>query len=142
MTRIDFYLLQDSAAERLRFACRLAEKAYRTGSRVYIQTASRDQAAQLDELLWTFRAGSFVPHTLAGTAGAAAAPVVIGAQDAPGAAAELLVNLAPAVPQTFRDYQRVAEIIDQNDDNKKAGRERFRFYKDNGCEPETHTIPS
>lgn len=139
MSRIDFYILnQGTAADRLRFACRLTEKAWRAGHRVFVQTATREQAMQFDELLWTFRAGSFVPHALATAPDGA--PIVIGEHDAPDNAHDLLVNLGNAIPDAFRDYRRVAEIIDTDADNKKAGRERFRFYKDNGCEPETHTI--
>ncbi len=144
MARVDFYILQAGApTDRLRFACRLAEKAYRAGHRVFIQTANREQTVLLDELLWTFRAGSFVPHTSSGATPATdAPPVVIGEQHHPGEATDLLVNLTNAVPDIFRSYQRVAEIIDQHEDTKKSGRDRFRFYKDNGCEPETHAIPS
>ena len=141
MTRVDFYILQDgAAADRLRFVCRLTEKAWRAGHQVFVQTATREQAMQLDELLWTFRAGSFVPHAL--TTATDEVPIVIGERNRPNSAHDLLVNLTNAPPDAFRDYQRVAEIIDQDEDNKKAGRERFRFYKDNGCELETHTISS
>ena len=39
MTRIDFYIVQHSEpSSRERFACRLAEKAYRLGHRIYIHT--------------------------------------------------------------------------------------------------------
>lgn len=64
--RVDFYVLAGpKPAARLRFACRLAEKAYRLDHRVHLQTGSAAEAEQLDELLWTFRQGSFVPHELA-----------------------------------------------------------------------------
>ncbi|MEZ5578324.1 MAG: DNA polymerase III subunit chi [Candidatus Competibacteraceae bacterium] len=43
-------------------ACRLADKAYGLGHTVYLFTASEARAAALDDLLWTFRQDSFVPH--------------------------------------------------------------------------------
>lgn len=141
MPRVDFYILNHGAAtDRLRFACRLTEKAWRAGHRVFVRTATREQAMQFDEMLWTFRAGSFVPHVLAGAPDDA--PIVIGERDVPDSAHDLLVNLGDTTPDTFRDYPRIAEIVDTDEDSKKAGRERFRSYKDGGCELETHTISS
>ena len=65
MTRIDFYLPGAGARDnRFGLACRLADKAYHQGRRVYLHAASAEQARHLDRLLWTFRDQSFVPHGL------------------------------------------------------------------------------
>jgi DNA polymerase III subunit chi len=65
MTRVDFYVLPDAdPAQRPLLACKLAEKAYGQGLKVYIHTATEGEALHLDELLWTFRAGSFLPHAI------------------------------------------------------------------------------
>ena len=66
MARVDFYILAQSD-ERARhvLACKLAEKAWRLDNTVYIHTRDRSDAESIDELLWTFRDGSFVPHGLA-----------------------------------------------------------------------------
>ncbi|MEA2080825.1 MAG: DNA polymerase III subunit chi, partial [Pseudomonadota bacterium] len=65
MTQVDFYLLQDDSAQnRISFACRLADKAYRLGNRVFIHTESAEQSRRLDDLLWTFQQNSFVPHAI------------------------------------------------------------------------------
>ncbi len=67
MARVDFYVLQ-RADERSRhtLACKLAEKAYRLDNSVYIHAKTHQDAEHLNELLWTFRDGSFVPHALSG----------------------------------------------------------------------------
>ena len=78
-TRVDFYVLNTNLpGGRLKLTCRVVEKAYKQGNRVLIQTAGREQAMQLDELLWTFRAGSFIPHSLADSTANIASPVIIG----------------------------------------------------------------
>ena len=65
MTKVDFYVLGTSGDRaRQHFACRLAEKAYRLDNTIHIRTIDQRAAEQLDELLWTFRDGSFVPHEL------------------------------------------------------------------------------
>ncbi|MGI9329247.1 MAG: DNA polymerase III subunit chi [Gammaproteobacteria bacterium] len=141
-TRIDFYVLDDSSAEaRLRFACRLAEKAVHLNNRVIALAADESVARHLDELLWTFRAESFVPHAVAEDAAAEALPVMISfGADAPQAQGDLLINLTPAVPACYESFARVAEIIDSSDECRQQGRTRFSFYRNNGLEPQTHKI--
>ncbi|MBT8131776.1 MAG: DNA polymerase III subunit chi, partial [Gammaproteobacteria bacterium] len=63
MTQIDFYILQDKGSALLgRFACRLVDKAWQRGLRCHINVESQDQAALIDDMLWTFRDISFLPH--------------------------------------------------------------------------------
>lgn len=150
MARIDFYVLNESGeASRQRFACRLAEKAYRLKHTVHIRTATRQQAELLDDLLWTFRDGSFVPHQLQGTADAASAgpaqaPITIGHTIARGGAdAEpfaLLINLSDAVPQDTNAFPRVAEIVTSDDDCRRRSRQLFADYRSQGHSLETHDI--
>ncbi len=77
--RVDFYILPgDAPAARDQLGCRLAEKACKMGHKVYLHTESEAHARRLDELLWTFRAGSFLPHALLGDDPQPAPPVLIG----------------------------------------------------------------
>jgi DNA polymerase-3 subunit chi len=65
MTRIDFYLTNDTSNTGKDIAvCKLTHKAFRLGHNVYILTSNPEESAQLDRLLWTFSAGSFIPHGL------------------------------------------------------------------------------
>ncbi len=145
MTRIDFYILESDDSRREQFACRIAEKAYRLGHGVYIHTADPQQAAQLDKLLWTFKQGSFIPHGIDGQSPDPDAAVLIGhnaeldtSSHAKGR--EVLINLAQDIPLFFSAFKRVAEVIDQNSENKIKGRERFKFYRDRGYSLDTHPI--
>jgi DNA polymerase-3 subunit chi len=122
MSRVDFYVLAGTGEpSRHKFACRLAEKAYRLNHTVHIHTASRQQAELLDELLWTFRDGSFVPHEL------------IGGQD-------LLINLTGEVPEMAGSFPRVAELVTSDEQSKQQSRKRFVHYRELGAELETHNI--
>lgn len=165
MTRIDFYILPDSASSsRPLLACRLADKAYRLGHHVYIHTESQEQAAYLDDLMWTFSQGSFLPHALVGTT-REPPPVLIGHDTddtqgraeakgsasvaggrMPGAApmtgTDVLINLAGSVPSFFSRFERVAEIVDQSDTQKQVARERYRFYRDRGYALQSHNVPT
>jgi DNA polymerase-3 subunit chi len=139
--RIDFYVLPGQELNgRLSLACRLAEKAYGLGYRVYLHAASPEQARQLDDRLWTFRQGSFVPHTLCPPAEGDASPVLIGSEETPPPAAGVLINLSDTVPAFFERYERVAELVDQQPSVLAKSRERFRFYRNQGYEPVSHRL--
>ncbi|MDR2877054.1 MAG: DNA polymerase III subunit chi [Chromatiales bacterium] len=140
--RIDFYILADaSLGTREQFACRIVEKAYRMGHRVYLFTDSEAHAARIDGLLWTFRDGSFVPHARLAERIEPAPPVLIGNDSGDGAPdADIIINLTTTAPACFQRYERVAEIVDASDDGRRSGRERFRYYREQGIEPQSHPI--
>jgi len=143
MTQIDFYILNDSQHGALPlFTCRLTEKAYRQGHQVYIHTESDRQLKQLDELLWTFRDGSFLPHRIhaAGSDIAADQPILLGHTAEPEGPGDVLLNLAGAVPSFFSRFNRVAELVGGEDTQVAAARSRYRFYKDRGYTLNTHNL--
>lgn len=143
MTQVDFYILPDQhTGAREAFACRVIEKAYQKGHYVYVHTESTEQARHMDEILWTFRDGSFVPHFRTAEAGETNTPVLIGHQGEPPLEADVLVNLAQDVPLFFSRFLRVAEIIGEDEEQKRHGRERFRFYRDRGYPLNSHKIES
>lgn len=138
--RVDFYVLNTTGiAGRLNFVCRLTEKAYGRLAAIYAHTDSGDTARQLDEMLWTFRQGSFVPHQiLDGTE--PRAPVRIGTDEHCMESGDLLINLTGEVPAFAKQFDRIAEIVDAEPHVREASRARFRQYREMGLEPVTHTI--
>ena len=131
MTQVDFYVLPESTPRgRALFTCKLAEKAFSLGHRSFVHLASEAEAQELDNLMWTFRDRSFLPHCLAGED--AQAPVHLGFGQEPAEDFHLLINLGNEVPRFFSRFERVAEVVDANDQIREQGRERFRFYKDRG----------
>jgi len=141
MNQVDFYVLstEDDQGRRL-LACKLTEKAWRLGLRVYIRTASEAESAALDDLLWTFRQGSFVPHGRQSAAGWEDAPVMIGdGREALPEGADLCVNLGAAEVEAGT-CARVAEIIDQEGTRRQWGRDRYRRYRERGFEIRTHKL--
>ena len=141
MTRVDFYILQDSQPNaRHLFACKLTEKAYKQGHRVYINTASAEQLSQLDRLLWTFRDGSFLPHGCYGSGDPGEQPVLIGYAVEPEGCSDVLVNLANDIPAFFSHFDRVAELVGGDDAEREAARGRYRFYQDRGYTLNAHKL--
>lgn len=141
MPRIDFYVLPDQKENgRALLACRLADKAYRLGHTVYLFTPSEARAAALDDLLWTFRQDSFVPHERYPLISAEGSPVLIGIASPVEVNAQVLINFTDALPDGFERYERVVELVDAHPDVLAKSRERFKQYRDRGFTPETHKL--
>lgn len=141
MTQVDFYVLpNDNLQQRVQFACRLADKAYRLGHRVYIHTESAQQTRLLDELLWTFQQNSFIPHAVIQDVSEAQPPVQLGHDAEPDASHQVLINLAPEVPLFFSRFERVAELVNSDATLRQQGRSRYSFYKERGYPLRTHEI--
>jgi len=143
MGRVDFYVLRTSGEPaRFQFACRLAEKAWRLSHTVHLRTSDDGAARQLDELLWTFRDGSFVPHEviIAGGQTDAEAPVTIGTSLPSGRGAALLINLGGDAAEVDDHCPRIAEIVSADDDALRDSRRRYARYRDLGHTLETHKL--
>ncbi len=103
MTRVDFYVLPNAdPAQRPLLACKLAEKAYGQGLKVYIHTASASDTQQLDELLWTFRDGSFLPHAIHSAVNGEPPPILLGHDHEPTGHTDVLINLGTDIPTFLR----------------------------------------
>lgn len=136
--RIDFYLLGTTATDACEnFCCRLTEKAYRQGYQVFIFTGDTALTRALDLHLWTFRAGSFVPHATAEQADGE--PVIIGEQP-PSADIGLLINLTTQCPNHWQRLTRIAEIATEQPNSLQHARERFRCYRVGGAQPTYHRL--
>jgi DNA polymerase III subunit chi len=140
--RVDFYVSETAGVEtRLRLACRVAEKAYLAKQTVIVWFDDAALLPKFDELLWTFGDGSFVPHDVVSADGApAAAPVALTTGPLPAGHADVLINLGQTVPPSFGQFARVAEFIDARPEVRAAGRERFKAYRGQSIEPQTHTV--
>lgn len=141
MARVDFYVLkQDGEQARRLFACRLAEKAYKLDNTVHIIAPNREAAERVDDLLWTFRDGSFVPHHLLGSSGDLESPVTIGCDHDEVGPRDLLINLCDDIPPMAESFPRVAELVTSDSECKQKSRVRFVAYRDQGHEIDTHDV--
>jgi len=140
MTQIDFYILTDTSVRNIEYiCCQITEKAMIQKKSVYIQVSSAEQANRLDELLWKYKPESFLAHknlletNETGNISTYDYPIVIGmGEDIIDNYDQVLINLDDHIPPFFSRFHRVAEMVSNNNEDKKAARERYRFYKDRG----------
>ena len=139
MTLVGFYVVQTSdSGQRLRVAARLADKAFQRGHRVFINATDEAQATELNELLWSFRPASFLPHGLHGQEHSET--IAIGWGQEPNNHNDLLINLQLEIPSFFSRFARVAEVVTQEPDSLAALRKSWTFYKERGYQLEKHDL--
>jgi len=137
--QIDFYVLKQPSAKASMAACDLALTMWERNQRVFVASKSEKACRQLDELMWQYPEGRFLPHALADQADAGKAMVVIGALSALNTA-DVVINLCPeAIPQPER-FSRILEIVPPADEERMTSRVKYRAYQELGLVPRTQEI--
>jgi DNA polymerase-3 subunit chi len=136
-TRVDFH---SKVADKVNYACRLVRKARAADCRVVIYSDNDAQLRALDEALWTFSELDFLPHAMAADALAIQTPVIL-ANNVDGTLPhhQILINLSSETPTNFILFERMLEIVSTESADAAAGRERYRYYQQQG-HPLTHFV--
>lgn len=138
--RIDFYKLNSQNRTSIsKFCCQLADKVVKMGKPVFVRTKDAAESRLLDDIMWTFSDSSFVPHAVQGDAGETDVPVTIG-HDTSASRGYLLINLGDDLPENARNYERIAEIINDAPEILQHGRERYSAYKKDAYPLHYHEI--
>lgn len=138
---VDFYILNTFMQEDVyRFICRLIDKAYLLQKKIYIQVNSNEEGQRLDDLLWTFRDISFIPHSYleANTTLDPMLSVNIATKKPSKLDAEILFNLSHEVPTYFPEFSRIIEVV--SEEKKNQSRQKYKFYKAQNCQLTMHNI--
>lgn len=127
MTRIDFH---SNVPDKLVYACRLVRKAWLAQNKVVLMADDAAQMAQLDAQLWSFSDVDFLPHVPAGDPLAPLTPIILTDADTLELPHfDILINLSRRAPAHAGSFQRVFEIISQDEQDAAAGRQRYTAYK-------------
>ena len=131
MTKVFFY---HNAPERLAAAVSLIGRVARQKKSILVYAPDEALASALDRQLWIDPPTGFTPHVREHSPLAAETPVIITGDAESATQIERLFNLSMEVPPGFSRFTSLIEIVGQADDERQAGRERVRFYKDRGYE--------
>jgi DNA polymerase-3 subunit chi len=142
--RTDFYLLkQADEKSQLLTVCRIVEKAYLKFHQIFIYTQNESQSEILDKLLWTFHETSFIPHQPyeSDSNSQILPPILIShaALTSPPVQ-DILVNLNSVVPDFFKSFQRIIEVVPEEPTARANAREKYRFYREQACELHSHNL--
>ncbi len=133
MATVSFYHLKTpQQLGKLRLVCQLAGTAFRKGHKVYISALDEAQCEQLDQLLWTFAANSFIPHVSLlnnRNPDLDKFPVVIGYKEPAEKFNDVLISLQPVIQPYAQQFQRVVEPVDANSQDEEQAKVKFEQYR-------------
>jgi DNA polymerase-3 subunit chi len=137
MTQVDFYIHVDN---KLRMLCTLAGKALARKMRLLVLTPDAEATEQTGRMLWMQPAIGFLPHCRSSHRLAAVTPIIVDHVAEPIVHEQILVNLQAQCPAVFSRFERVIEIVTDDDADRELARERYRFYRDRGYEIRSHDM--
>lgn len=141
LKQIDFYILANNDYQS--FACRLLEKIYQEKLQAFVYVEDHAKAKELNDLLWTFRDISFVPHRALDETENISAPIFINyLQPEPDEIShyDILLVLAPVLPDQCEEFSRLILIVPENDHWKNAARNFYKQLTQQGYQINTHKI--
>lgn len=137
--QVDFYVLANAGQSAERLACQLAMMAWEQGHRVAVLTEDEHAARALDETMWDYPAGRFLPH--ATNASDDETPVSIDTNLADiEQGRSVLINLSDSPVDAPGRFKRLLEIVPAAEQKRLASREKFRAYRKLGLDPASHKM--
>jgi len=108
--------------------------------KLYVYAGAEEVAGHMDDLMWTFRDVSFLPHALDGSEGDDGEYITIGWGEYERSDRQVMINLTSAVPSFIHRFERIVEFVPAGDTDRQLARNRYRQYRDAGCELHNHDL--
>jgi len=137
--QVDFYVLASAEQSAKHIACRLAMKAWEQGYRVMVLAADENEAALLDGIMWDFPVGRFLPHSRGAADTDTPVSIDVHGAEIPGGR-DVVINMADLPVSEPGRFKRLLEIVPGAEQQRRASRQKFRVYREQGLEPSTHDM--
>jgi len=131
MTRIIFY---SNLADKQITLLNLVQQALEKRHLVTILAEGEQAASQVNSALWQGGASSFLPNVLTSHTHAAETPVLIDWQEKTLFQDDILINLTQQQLTAFSRFRQLIELVSNDEEDKAAARQRYKFYRDRGYE--------
>ncbi|MFC2089107.1 DNA polymerase III subunit chi [Calditrichota bacterium] len=129
-----------SVANKMRVVCDLIENEYMNGRRVIVNVADESEGKSLDQMLWSWKQSSFIPHAFV--------PELLDQSDDPvlitdnlytNLSYDTLILVSPLPVEKFDWFHTVIDFAEKYNPTKiVADRDRFKLYRDKNIILETH----
>ncbi|WP_445114687.1 DNA polymerase III subunit chi [Acinetobacter sp. WZC-1] len=130
MAKISFYLFEKSPERQVESTCRLCRKILRQNASIWLHCPDQALQQQLDERLWSFDASSFLPHGI----DQPNAPICI-SSGLPATSDWIVFNFNNQALEQASQFSHIIEVIENDEQAKQTGREKFRAYRTSGIVP-------
>ena len=109
-----------------------------------ILCSTKAQAEDFDELVWQFPSDKFIPHNLYGEGPDMGTPVEVIWQSAYQSMTKLrntalVINLSQLYIENIGQIRHIIDFVPVQDEEKEKARERYKRYKQAGCQLEYKT---
>lgn len=129
MTDISFYHLLTTPLEAA--LPRLMEKTLASGMHAVVKVSSEQQMDKLNDILWTYRPDSFLPHGAMNDPYPEQQPVYLTLRDENPNGAQLLVIADGSTVADPSAYTKILDMFDGHDETAvTAARARWKTYKE------------
>jgi len=131
MTEVIFV---ETSASRMEIrACEIAEENYAQGRKLQIIALDQEQAERLDDLLWTFKPDSFVPHGLwVGSLDEPDQPVVITTRKERVLGMDSLLMMGYSEVDLVSRFSHAVHLVVDTEERLDSSRRYWTLLKDAG----------
>lgn len=129
MADIRFYHMEQTTLDRA--LPMILTKAYGSGQKILIRVPDKKEANRLNDLLWTFKDDSFLPHGLASDDRASQHPILITTEQDNVNDAGILILTHGCTHDDVGSFNMVCEMLDGRVQSQIAdARTRWKSYKE------------
>jgi DNA polymerase-3 subunit chi len=129
MTRVEFYF---NVTDKLAKATELCERAVAKGRQLTLFTQDDLMSQSLQQTLWQHTPTSFLPSAYPQDDASAQAPIILDTTGSHLIQDDILINLKTEHPPFFSRFRYLVELVGNDEDDKVAARQRYKFYRDRG----------
>ncbi len=129
-TEIIFLTL--SVANKLRVVCDVVDDEFSIGNKVVINVSDENEGKTLDNMLWSWKQSSFIPHNFADSLTESNQdPVLIATDISENISYDTLILVHPADLEICNNYKRVIDFAEKYNPTKlETDRKRYKLYRD------------
>ncbi len=128
-----------SVANKLRVVCDVVENEFALGNKVIINVKDEEEGKTLDNMLWSWKQSSFIPHSFtASLSDSMKDPVLITTDISENLSYNTLILVNPSEVENFNNYNTVIDFAEKYNPTKlETDRKRYKLYRDNKFTLET-----
>lgn len=138
MTEVAFHF---NVPDKTQYLCRLLRKVVAAGKRALV-LLPEPQARAVDQALWTFSQEDFLSHATEQDSLAVQrrSAIVLASRMCDVAHSQVLINCLEDVPSGFERFERLLELVGNEDVERAQARMRWRTYVQQGYELIRHDV--
>ena len=121
-----------NVANKNRVVCDITEKEYESGNKAVIYVADEKEGKILDDMLWSWKQSTFIPHNFSESLQTAEKdPVIISTNISDSINYDTLILVQPTEPDICRIYKKVIDFAEKYNPTKlETDRKRYKLYRD------------